>query len=200
MLLLRLIVPLVDLILHTSPDERQLADKTNGILRSHMQRHKEKPAITDANAAVEVLKTLHEKARRVHNPELLSTISLCSLYVSRGLLGKDEQAVARVYRGSIIDFATRKSSPIQPGFIADFIRRMPNVAWEDRDSLVSSSENAVNGFRQCQVFYFAQTLLSTLTYSVGLYCHLILQNTHEKHRSRGGKKYRHSCLTYPGKS
>lgn len=161
-LFLRLIVPLVTLISSTSSDERQLSDKANGILRSHMQKHKEKIFIVDTSSAVEILEDLHGKARKSSTPELLSTINLCSIFVCKCLSGKEDEAIAKAYQASIVDFATRKASSLQPPFIIDFIRKMPSIAWETRHTFVNLCDNPVNGFRQCQLFHMAQVLLASL--------------------------------------
>jgi DNA polymerase phi len=187
-LFLRLIVPLVDLISNTSTDERQLSDKANGILRSQLQKHKEKLVIADTDAAVAILKTLHERARKAPTAEILSTIDLCSLFVAKCLVGMDEQAIVQAYQDSIIDFVKRKSSALQPLFVVNFFRRMPSVAWKTRAVLITSSDDAVNGFRQSQLFNFAQVLLTAIAPNVVSFCGLpgcaILTDEIRKHTGK----------------
>ncbi|KII88994.1 hypothetical protein PLICRDRAFT_108863 [Plicaturopsis crispa FD-325 SS-3] len=159
--LVRLILPLVELIVGTGSDERQLSDKATGILKNRIGKLKETPASVGVEQVTQVLDDLHTRARKVHASDLMSTLSQCSLYLSRLLLHADgAEAVARVYRLSLVDFVTRKGSALNGKFFEDFIRRHPGTAWTLRDDLVDVSGKAVNAYRQCQTFQLLQALLS----------------------------------------
>lgn len=146
----------------SSSDEKQLADKTTGILRSRFGKPKETVTIDDSAKAVSVLESLHQRARKAHSPETVSAISVCSLFVVKSIIAKDESAVLRIYKESLSDFVTRKASSLSTGFILDFIKRFTTQAWDIRSSLVDLIPNAANGFRQAQVFSLIQSLLTAL--------------------------------------
>lgn len=161
-LTLRLILPLVELLSSTSTDEKQLADKTTGILRSRFGKPKDIVIIDDTAKAVDVLESLHQRARKAHSPDAVSVISLCSLFIVKSIIAKDEPAVLRVYKASLQDFVTRKASSLSTGFILDFIKRFASQAWSIRLSLIEVIPNSANGFRQAQVFSLIQSLLTAL--------------------------------------
>lgn len=168
-LVFRFIVPLVELLSTSSSDEKQLADKTTGILRSRFGKPKDVVIIDDTAKAVDVLESLHQRARKAHSPEAVSVISLCSLFVVKSIVAKDEQAVLRVYKASLLDFVMRKASSLSTGFILDFIKRFASQAWSIRSSLVEVIPNSANGFRQAQVFSIIQSLLTALPNPVSIF-------------------------------
>lgn len=161
-LIVLLVLPLVEVIVGTGTDERQLSDKATGILRSRLGRSKETPSDSDDSQVTEVLLSLHVRARKAHSSDIVTTLNQCSLYLSRLLLNSGEETLLRIYRESLTDFATRKTSALQPNIILDFIRRYPIPAWKLRSDLVQMTGKAVNGYRLCQTFNFIQTLLVQL--------------------------------------
>lgn len=162
-LVVRLILPLVDLITSTSPDERQLADKTTGILRSRLGKAKDIPSGIDEEQTVGIIKELHARARKASSSDVLSTLSQCSLFLSRTLLHAGAgEGVMEVYKESLVDFVTRKASRLNTGFLQDFVRRHPDTAWAMRDIFLSITGKAVNAYRQCQAFLLIHTLISQL--------------------------------------
>lgn len=157
----RLILPLVELVVNAGTDEKQLADKATGILRSRIGKSKDTPSSIDADQMGEVLSELHVRARKAVSGDVLSTLSQCSLYLSRSLIhAHSDTAVLEAYRGSLTDFVSRKASRFNANFFQEFIRRHPSVAWGLRGTLLDLTEKAVNGYRQSQVFQLIQTLLS----------------------------------------
>ncbi|EJD05959.1 uncharacterized protein FOMMEDRAFT_104342 [Fomitiporia mediterranea MF3/22] len=161
-LIFRFILPLVELVATSSSDEKQLSDKAKGILRSRLSKPKDTIAIKGVHKAVELLESLHSRARRAHSQDTVSTISTCSLFVAKSLAQVDERAVLRIYKESISDFITRKASSLNPAFIIDFIRRHPLMAWSMRSHIIDIIGSAVNGYRQAQSFVFVQTILTSL--------------------------------------
>ncbi|KAH8117507.1 DNA polymerase phi-domain-containing protein [Phellopilus nigrolimitatus] len=161
-LVLRFILPLVELVSTASSDEKQLSDKAKGILRSRLAKTKDAIPIPDPSKAVELLESLHQRARKSHSSDTVSTISLCSLFVTKALLTVDEKAAIRIYTESTSDFLTRKASALNTGFILDFVRRFPLQAWGIRMSVVEMIGNATNGYRQTQAFNIVQTILTSL--------------------------------------
>ncbi|KZT11636.1 uncharacterized protein LAESUDRAFT_720895 [Laetiporus sulphureus 93-53] len=162
-LIIRLILPSVNLIFGSGSDEKQLADKATGILRSRLGKSREVPVEFDSELAVQVLEELHSRARRAPSSNVLVTLSQCSLYVAKLLhhAGQDEPII-KAYRESLSDFVTRKSSKLNTNFFLDFARRLTNVAWNLRDSLLEAGGNAVNVYRQCQVYQILYSLLNQL--------------------------------------
>ncbi|KAH9842530.1 DNA polymerase phi-domain-containing protein [Rhodofomes roseus] len=162
-LTVRLIIPLVDLIVGTGPDEKQLADKATGILRSRVGKAKELPSSVDKDEAAEVLQELHSRARKAPSADVLATLSACTMYVARALHHVGEDApIVRAYQESLVDFVTRKASRLNTQFLQDFVRRQVAVAWALRDDLLDVTSKAVNAYRQCQVFLLIHALVKEL--------------------------------------
>jgi DNA polymerase phi len=162
-LIVRLILPLVELVTGSSTDERQLSDKAKGVLISRIGKSKENPSLVDTELVAEILEALHLRARKVHSSDLLPTLSQCSLYLSKILIHyHTEGPVLRSYGESLVNFTTRKSSTLNAAFFQDCIRRLPSLAWSLRDSLLEVSRKATNVYRQCQAFQLIQMLISQL--------------------------------------
>ncbi|QRW14703.1 DNA polymerase phi subunit [Ceratobasidium sp. AG-Ba] len=153
----RLILPLVNIILTSGPDERQLSEKTAGILRSRISKLKEVPSSGfDKDRVAEDLQSLHEIARKTG----LADTSTCSIYLSRVL--QDKERVKETYRSSMDDFTTRKNSKLAPAFLKDFVVRQVTHAWELREHMIGKcrSGGAVNVYRQMQMWGLIQLVLS----------------------------------------
>ena len=124
---------------------------------------REVPSSLDMGMVTKVLNNLHTRARKVHSSDILATLSQCSIYLSKAILHSAIEApVLQVYRQSLSDFITRKNSALNTIFFQDFIRRYPTVAWNLRGDLVELSQNAINVYRQCQVFQLLHVLISHL--------------------------------------
>ncbi|GJE98126.1 DNA polymerase phi-domain-containing protein [Phanerochaete sordida] len=160
-LVVRLILPLIELVVSSGADEKQLAEKATGILRSRIGKSKDVPAEVDVEQATEVLKEIHLRARKAATGDILTTLSSCSLFVTKCLLHANAtDAVLDAYRESLTDFATRKASRLNTGFLQDFVRRYAEAAWGLRDDMLASATGAVNGYRQVQVLQLVQTLFA----------------------------------------
>ncbi|KAG8699155.1 hypothetical protein FRC09_006786 [Ceratobasidium sp. 395] len=156
----RIVLPLVKIILTCSPDERQLSEKTAGILRSRIGKLKEVPVNGfDQASVIEDLKSLHDIARKATIPE----VSACSIYISRVLQGN--QQVLEIYQASFDDFISRKNSKLAPAFLKDFIVRQIAYAWELRNHMIEKCVPgaAVNAYRQMQAWGLIQSMLSQIT-------------------------------------
>ena len=157
------LLPLVQIIMGTGSDEKQLSDKVSALLRSRVGKAKELPIVIDLPETRATLGELHAMARKTHSPEVRDTISACSLYLTRVLLSEpvnDSRSVIEAYRLSLADFATRKASPLQPSFIQDFMRRQPRTAWQFRNDFLQVADKAVNVYRKCQTFQLLHPLLN----------------------------------------
>lgn len=162
-LVIRLVLPLVDLVTNTGADERQLTDKAIGILRTRLGKAKEAPSDIDEEKTVTILEELHVRARKASSADVLATLSQCSLFLSKTLLQMGaSSSVVNVYKQSFADFVTRKASRLNSAFLQDFVRRHNDAAWDLRDDLLSLTGEAVNAYRASQVFAFLQTLLGQL--------------------------------------
>lgn len=162
-LIIRLIFPLVELIVSTGPDEKQLSDKATGILRNRIGKSKESPSGVSKEDAAKTLEELHILARKASTPDVLATLNQASLYLSKVLLHAEDIApVLSTYQESLHDFVARKASKLNTAFFDDFVRRHPQAAWNMRDDLVKASGDALNGYRQAQVFHLVQTLVNQL--------------------------------------
>ncbi|CCM03691.1 uncharacterized protein FIBRA_05836 [Fibroporia radiculosa] len=160
-LALRLILPLADLIVNTGPDEKQLADKATGILRSRIGKAKELPSGVDKAYAAQVLEELHSRARRTPSSDVLATLSQCSWFLSKVLQHQDvTEPILKAYRESLLDFVSRKASKLNGVFFQDFVRRHTDVAWGLRDDLSEAPGKAVNVYRQVQAYQILNTLIN----------------------------------------
>ncbi|EMD34453.1 hypothetical protein CERSUDRAFT_55542 [Gelatoporia subvermispora B] len=160
-LVLRVLLPLADLVLGTGRDEKQLSDKATGILRSRIGKSKDVPSNMDVEVAIEVLKELHSRARKAPSADVLSTLAQCTVFLARSLFHAAAQdQVLDIYRQSLADFVTRKASRLNSAFFQEFIRRHPDAAWALRSDLLDLTGKAVNVYRQCQAFSLLHTLIT----------------------------------------
>lgn len=159
----------MDIIAGSGQDERQLADKARGILRSRFSKAKEVPTDVDAKQVVVIATNLHTQARKTHSSDLLSVLSLCSVYVAKILVNLNEvDLLLDLYKQSLADFATRKNSGLNAHFFQDIIKRFPSQAWLLRQDLIDASEKCINTYRQSQVLQLLELLVGLLPSMV---CH-----------------------------
>jgi DNA polymerase phi len=164
-LVLQLIIPLLELIFGSTPDEKQLAEKATGLLRSRISKAKDVPSAgVNVPVAVNILNELHVRARKARGANALAALGACSLYVSRVLLqvGK-EDAILDVYCTSLVDFAERKTSDLSAKFFEELVKRYPAVAWKMRMQLMGAGSKAVNTYRQVQAYGLLRILLNGLS-------------------------------------
>lgn len=166
---IQLLLPLVELSTGTSSDERHLTDKAKGILRSRIAKSKEIPSNPNIQEVKVAMSELHTRARKMHSPELLATLSQCSLYVAKVLIEAGAQdVVVQSYRESLEDFTTRKNSALNNNFFLDVIGRYPLIMWTLRQDIISLSGKAVKGYRRSQSLQLLQPLLTRLPVAVSL--------------------------------
>lgn len=179
-LAVRCILPLVDLVTGTGSDEKQLADKAAGILRSRIGKSKDTPTSVDRAALETALRAVHQRARKARSADVLTTLSGCSLYLSRTLLHAAGREVAlAVYRESVVDFVTRKGSALNGAFLQEFVTRHPGEAWQLREDILGAMDKAANAYRQSQTYQLLATLFARLPASVSsYYFKLFLPQTH----------------------
>ena len=165
-----LVTPLLRLVVGASPEEGQLSEKATGILRSRIGKLKDCPENDDAIDISLILRDLHSRASHASSADILTTIGQCCCYLVRALnrTGANE-SVQDIYRQSLKDFVTRKTSRLNPAFFQEFIRRCPEAAWESKRSILdtSVSEKAVNTYRKCQVWGLLNLLFNNIPTKVG---------------------------------
>jgi DNA polymerase phi len=165
----RLIPPLIELLVGAGSDERQLSEKTRGILTSRIGKLKDVPSSIHSEKVIQVLGDLHIRAQRAHDAQLVAVLSQCTLYLSRLLLHFQlEEPVLQAYRDSLLDFATRKASALNPAFFQAFFQKYPCSGWKVKDTIIEASTESVNGFRQCQCLQLFQHILNQTTLTVSL--------------------------------
>jgi DNA polymerase phi len=170
------ILPLLELSRQNDKAGKQLADKAKGILRTKFVRNKEAPSSLNQDRALKVLLDTHKLARKSPSPDHLTTVSACSLYMARLLVGAGEQsAVVKVYSESLKDFSKRKASRLSPSFFQEFCQRLPAVAWEMRMAFVDAMVESVSAFRKAHAFHFVGAFIGQVDFvSTSLtYHHLI---------------------------
>lgn len=175
-LILRLVLPLLELVLHGSPTEAHLTSKVTGILQSRMFKAKEPLEIVDRTEAVEVLNALHTEARQASSTQTAKLCSQAIIYVSRALLADRQAAASSVaaaqdlaapvvaaYTQSLDDFMTKKSTKVRASLFSDLAVRFPVVAWALRQPLVQyAKSDGANSYRQTQAFNILNDLISQL--------------------------------------
>ncbi|KAI5982996.1 DNA polymerase phi-domain-containing protein [Pisolithus marmoratus] len=158
---IRLILPLIDLVTKSGMDERQLSDKTKGILKNRLTKSKDIPTNAAHDEVETILREVHQRVRKVHSAENLSVLSQSSLYLSRILVQLNEDdGVVRIYQESLDDYISRKASQANLGFFQEFVRRFPVLGSKFRDPVLAASSNAVNSYRRCQAFQLLSVILS----------------------------------------
>ncbi|KAJ4480701.1 DNA polymerase phi-domain-containing protein [Lentinula edodes] len=176
-LIIRLIIPLVDLITRSTTDEKQLSDKARGIARSRIGKAKEiasaeeqkveggggkeKGEGEEQEEVTSIFETLHKRARTERSPDHLSILSDCCIYISQVMLhaGMQDQVVVQ-YCHSLIDFISRKNSSLNVSFFQQFFRRSRTAAWNLRNDLLEVSGKAANLYRQFQAYQLIHDLLT----------------------------------------
>ncbi|KAF8831365.1 hypothetical protein HHX47_DHR1000710 [Lentinula edodes] len=176
-LIVRLIIPLVDLITRSTTDEKQLSDKARGIARSRIGKAKEFASAEkkkvggggekeegegeEQEEVTSIFETLHKRARTERSPDHLSILSDCCIYISQVMLraGMQDHVVVQ-YRHSLIDFISRKNSSLNVSFFQQFFRRSRTAAWNLRNDLLEVSGKAANLYRQFQAYQLIHDLLT----------------------------------------
>lgn len=162
-LALRLIYPLVELAMASGQDERQLADKAKGILRSRLGKSKESSSGADPGQIAEIATNIHTLARRARSADNVAVLSLCAVYLAKAaILAGDEESMVGLYKEDLCDFTKRKRSGLNGPYFQEFIKKCPLYGWKLRQDLVDVLKGAVNAYRQMQVIQLLQNLLNLL--------------------------------------
>ncbi|KAH7107409.1 DNA polymerase phi-domain-containing protein [Auriculariales sp. MPI-PUGE-AT-0066] len=159
-----IVLPLLDLITGTGQDEKQLQEKTAGILRSRLSKTKELPRLQDLSEARDVFAQLHSHARRSRSGAVVGVISQCTVYIARVLVHNgDGTLVSQVYGESLKDYATRKASSLNAAFFLEFVKRLPQQAFGTGEALIDAMRKPHNFYRATQLFNVFQAVASQLS-------------------------------------
>ncbi|KIK59830.1 hypothetical protein GYMLUDRAFT_44297 [Collybiopsis luxurians FD-317 M1] len=159
--IVRLIIPLVDLVIRSTSDEKQLSDKARGIVRSRIGKAKDIPSFVDSDEVKTVFETLHSRARTERSADHLTTLSDCCIYLSQAMFhsGMLDEVVG-AYRQSLTDFISRKNSSLNVYFFQQFVRRSRAAAWGLRNDLIELPDKAVNMYRRFQAYQLIHDLIA----------------------------------------
>ncbi|KAL7413375.1 DNA polymerase phi-domain-containing protein [Mrakia frigida] len=171
-LILRLVLPLLEIILNSGPTELHLSSKATGILANRICKSKDAMLISDRSEAVEVLGELHQAARKAQSAQVAKTCSQASVFVARALLQdqstpssssatkENEQPILDVYLASLEDFMTKKTTKVKASLFFDLVARFPVTAWSMRDQIIQyAKSDGANGYRQTQAFLILNELV-----------------------------------------
>ncbi|KAF5391416.1 hypothetical protein D9757_001957 [Collybiopsis confluens] len=159
-LIVRLILPLIDLVTRSTSDEKQLSDKAQGIIRSRIGKLREVPSSIVPDEVKPIFETIHSRARTERSPEYLNLLSDCCVYLSHVMVQSGMQReVVEAYRQSLMDFVSRKNSHLNVHFFQQFIRRSKAAAWSLRKDLLHIPDKSVNVYRRLQVYQLIRDLI-----------------------------------------
>ncbi len=178
----QMVLPLIRAIMGSGPDEKQLAEKTIGIMKTRFHAPKNLPrrepdskgATLDIESLTNDFEELHRIARRASLSQngLSEIVSTSTVYLAKVLVHAGmQEAVTAAYVASIGDFVTRKNSKIWPAYISDFVRRSsPPLSWSLRDRIIEACSvgKSINTFRQMASFQILSVFLPTVTQLVCL--------------------------------
>lgn len=162
-LVMRLVAPLYALSRGSGDVSQQVAHRASQILRVRLCKAKELPrGELDVSGMVDELKATHEYVRSAQDVRMAELSAAVSQLYTKVLIrhGHLSEPVS-VYEATLRDFLERKSSPVRPSFLLDAIRRMPELGWGLRESLLDGCRvsKSARAFRQVQSFTMLQAVL-----------------------------------------
>jgi DNA polymerase phi len=144
------VLPLIRTIMGSGPDEKQLAEKAIGILKTRFNTPKILPCLEpdskgvtlDIESLTNDFEQLHGIARRGSRSldGLSEIVTTGTIYLAKVLIHVGmQETVSAAYIASIDDFVNRKNSKIWPAYISDFARRsLPPLSWPLRDKILEA--------------------------------------------------------------
>ncbi|RUP48889.1 DNA polymerase phi-domain-containing protein [Jimgerdemannia flammicorona] len=181
-LIFDMILPLLALLRTTSSTSatKQMVDKTTTLLNSKLAKIKDYPRLFDPVHLHDILEQIHEVAKRAPSNSTVILCSNLSLVLVKTLLGGHDDddtkissslskvqvhnSTARIvvlYKSSLADFMSKKSSRLQPSLFLNFITRFPRTAWALADSLVTYAgpTGGVKQYRRAQAYNMLSVLV-----------------------------------------
>ena len=158
-----LILPLLRLVQTASTKEADLSNKAASIIRSRFAKAKETPST--GIDTMETLRGIHELARKAPSADFSALCSLCSVFLCRIIdsapnAPSDQLLALAIYRTTLKDYMTRKSSLVHPPFVADHIRRFPVASFQLARDILSFTDAKV--YRQLQGYNLLQIFSQNL--------------------------------------
>lgn len=162
-LVMRLVAPLFALSRGSGDVSQQVAHRAGQILRVRLCKAKEMPrGDLDVTGMVAELNATHEYVRGTQDLRMAELGAAVSQLYTKVLVrhGHLSEPV-RIYEETLHDFLERKSSPVRPSFLLDAIRRLPELGWGLRESLLDGCRvsKSARAFRQVQAFTMLQAVL-----------------------------------------
>ncbi|WFD27440.1 DNA-directed DNA polymerase [Malassezia nana] len=162
-LVMRLVAPLFALSRGSGDVSQQVAHRASQILRARLCKAKEMPrGDLDVSGMVAELHATHEYVRGTQDLRMAELGAAVSQLYTKVLVrhGHLSEPV-RIYEETLHDFLERKSSPVRPSFLLDAIRRLPELGWGLRESLLDGCRvsKSTRAFRQVQAFTMLQAVL-----------------------------------------
>ncbi|KAK9766822.1 DNA-directed DNA polymerase [Basidiobolus ranarum] len=166
-LLLELIIPLLRFVRNSAANtaNKQAGEKATNLLKNKLVKVKDHPKISDTANALETLEAVHQFARKAPNSTMMQLFSHCSLFLVRVIIGNEDkkstEKVVDIYKASLNDYMTRKSSNLQPAFFLDLLNRYPVIGWGLFKSLIELTKPSVSakGYREAQAYNMLSTLI-----------------------------------------
>lgn len=162
-LVLKSILPLVNLAALSSKEEADLAQKSTKVLKSVFSGRLEDPiAQLDVPLATTTLKSVHEACKKVHKVDIGGTFNPCCRFLVKNLNhAKEVGVVQAIYRTAFDDYFTAKQSRMQIPILKDFVESTPSCAWGLRERIaeLSKTGGSVNTFHQLQAVQILKDLV-----------------------------------------
>ncbi|ORX88701.1 hypothetical protein K493DRAFT_341123 [Basidiobolus meristosporus CBS 931.73] len=166
-LILDLVIPLLRFVRNSTANtaNKQAGEKATALLKNKLVKVKETPNVSDLANACGILEEIHQFARKAPNSTMMQLFSHCSLFVVRAIIAVEDQKstekVVEIYKASLNDYMTKKSSNLQPAFFLDLLNRYPALGWELFESLIELTKPSVSakGYREAQAYNMLSTLI-----------------------------------------
>ena len=182
-LLLRLVLPLIDVTLDKATDGQSAAllEKSQGLLKSRLCKSRVRPlknpdSLADAYT---LLQRLVEMTAHAPTSAAGSTYTLAVMFVLRSLHASpstqsseepkpvpdtdaavDASKIVDVFAGPLEDFIKRKGSRLSPTLFTELVSRHPAVAWRLARVMATHLPDSANEFRRKEVCGMLSSLMS----------------------------------------
>lgn len=174
-LVLKLIIPLLEIIVNSGATEQQLSSKSSSILKQRLTKSKDIPTTNlNEDELLVILEEVHSVAKKSRTNEILSICNHLSLYLFRIITSNYSGAAAEskakdLYISSWQDFSNRKHTRLTPSVFTDYIRRYPVQSLSLLGELLQTvvDGKATNAYRQIQALTMLQTLFGQHKQLVG---------------------------------
>ncbi|TIB82805.1 hypothetical protein E3Q22_00072 [Wallemia mellicola] len=165
-LVLKLILPLLEIVINAGLTEQQLSSKATSILKQRLAKAKDIPTSKlNEEELLGIFEEIHNVARKSRTSDILTTCNQLSLYLFRVITSNysdkpAESKAKEIYISSWKDFSNRKHTRLNPTIFTDYIRRYPVQSFSLLDEFLHTAIDgqATNSYRQIQSLTMLQTL------------------------------------------